>query len=839
MGKIKILSEELVNKIAAGEVVESPASVVKELLDNAFDAKSSIVTVEIEEGGIKKILIADNGMGMTKEDAELAFKPHATSKISNESDLLNIKMYGFRGEALSSIAAVSKITLKTRVSGADTGTEVKIEGGQLISISDIGCPAGTSILVEDLFYNVPARKEFLKTPQTEYKDILEIVNAHALANPLIGISLTHNAKNIYTFPKEDKLEDRVRGILGADFIEKLAPLFFEHPHLEIFGYVAKPEIASERKKNQYLFVNKRAINNRAINFAIKDAYGTLIPNNTYPPFIIFIDVPANIVDVNVHPRKEEVKFTNEQFIFTSVKSAVKKSLDRVNLTPGSQDKKPGFGDSPFGGGFGAGSGGFGGTGGFGGAGGFGGSRGYGGAGGFGTTGQRKTGTFGGSGGSVNSPFGKPNAFDNTYKFGTSTSSEIKDSSKLDGQSGNQNQPDTSKEDNKTIDLSQNDFSQNDDEKKDNTNLFKSPFDSDNKDDDNKDDITKDEKEKNEQNQGDDSKDKFSDVVKDSSDLTDDNNTTDNTKADSTQQDKKEDENKDNQQDTTNSPSANDTDDTNKTDTKSNDQYQDNKNSTNTNNQFGMNNQLGYGSNSFGNQYNNRPNQNFGNRGFGNSPYNNPDPFWDDPMDYEQDGFGNNFGQNQVSNSKIMIVHNLYIVTESEDGIIIYDQHAVHERIVYEELLNSSKEEKQAGINQPMLTPVIVNLSIHENEIVSEYLDELQKLGFIIEEFGRNTYKINQVPSVMVNRDVKALFHEIIEDLSSDEKPKETDSKSNRMLKFLACRTAYKAGDVIPLEEAQALIEKLSQMDNEYTCPHGRPVKVELNLKELSKMFKRT
>jgi len=293
---------------------------------------------------MKKIHIVDDGIGMSKAGTEMAFKPHTTSKIKTEEDLLNIKTFGFRGEALASIASVSKVTLKTRQSGAKLGTEIIIEGGKVISINDTGAPLGTSILIEDLFYNVPARKEFMKSAQTEYKAVLDVIDAYAMAEPKVGLSFIHNEKSIYNLPPNDKLEERARVILGKDYYTKMIPVFFEHPHVEIYGFAAKPELASERKKKQYLFVNKRHINSKSISYAVKKAYGSLIPNNTYPPFIVFIDVEPNIVDVNVHPRKLEVKFSDEKFIFSSVQTAVKAALDRTDLTPGNekQDMKAFF-----------------------------------------------------------------------------------------------------------------------------------------------------------------------------------------------------------------------------------------------------------------------------------------------------------------------------------------------------------------------------------------------------------------------------------------------------------------------------------------------------------------
>ena len=197
MSNIQILSQDVINKIAAGEVVEKPASVVKELIDNAIDAKATNITIEIQDGGMQKILVVDNGLGMSPTEAPLAFQRHATSKIRSEEDLLTLRTYGFRGEALASIVEISKTTMKTRPGGDQLGSEIVIQGGEMISTNQVGCPSGTSILIEDLFYNVPVRKEFLKSTQNEYKYILDVVSKYAMANPLIGFTLINNGKTIY------------------------------------------------------------------------------------------------------------------------------------------------------------------------------------------------------------------------------------------------------------------------------------------------------------------------------------------------------------------------------------------------------------------------------------------------------------------------------------------------------------------------------------------------------------------------------------------------------------------------------------------------------------------
>ena len=658
MSIIKVLPEELVNKIAAGEVVEKPASVVKELLDNAYDARPSHITVEVEDGGKTKIVVSDNGTGMDKEDALLAFKSHATSKLASEEDLFNINKFGFRGEALASISAVSKATLKTRRNNENMGTLIKVEGGNLTENSETGTAIGTTIIIEDLFFNTPARKEFLKQTQSEYRSILDVIDAHAIANPQVGLTFINEGKVVYTFPKDDEIEDRIRGVVGKDVFQNLMSVFYEHPHMEIFGYIGKPEIATERPKNQFIFVNKRKINDKAIYAVIKNTYSTLLPKTLQPQYVLMIQVQPNIVDVNVHPRKEEVKFSNPSLIAEGVKEAVKKAIERNNLTPGSanpvQDNQPKdpFAASPFG-----------------------------------TPprnmpmpGQRPLSPFSSpkspfSGGGVGAP--RPNPFamrkpgDPISPFGR-------------------------------------------------PNPLASPFPP---------------------------------------------------------------------------PPA----------------------------PFPAN-----------------P---------GPVPASTKQPFglfsdksWDDiDDDLTEDDLADQKQKPQLKTAKrnFYVVKNLYIVKETENGLMIYDQHAVHERINYEKLLAIYEKGKNDGNTQKLLDPLIIELSAKDHSLLLENLSELEKTGFEIENFGNNTFKVNEVPNIFKDLDIKKLINEFVQDFEEDNKIKDVDSASHKALTYLACRSSYKANDNISDEEIEILLDKLETSDIKYTCPHGRPVKVELTLAELDKMFKRT
>ncbi len=331
MNLIKKLDQDLINKIAAGEVVERPSSVVKELIENSIDAKADQINLEIKNGGIDYISIQDNGIGMSKEDAQLAVERHATSKISTIDDLFNIQTLGFRGEALASISSVSQFSLETKTKNDSEGTNLQIANGKL-QIKPCGCPEGTKINIKELFYNVPARKKFLKSATTEYNHVLDIFTNFALINPQISFKLIHNNKLVFNLPKTKAWLERIKQILGTDIVQSLVPIQSKGT-IEISGFIGKPQIARNNRKSQFVFINNRAVNDFIIAKAIKQGYGLLIPKELYPTFILNIKLPPELVDVNVHPRKAEVKFKNPQEIFVAVLQTIQKSLVGNNLTP--------------------------------------------------------------------------------------------------------------------------------------------------------------------------------------------------------------------------------------------------------------------------------------------------------------------------------------------------------------------------------------------------------------------------------------------------------------------------------------------------------------------------
>jgi len=349
MSRIRILAEAVANRIAAGEVVERPASVVKELLENALDAGANSVRIETEMGGKRMIRVIDDGHGMAHDDALLAFERHATSKLRTADDLLTISTLGFRGEALPSIASVSRLLLETRDAVEVEGTRVEFAGGKLIGVKPAGLPAGTTVSVADLFYSVPARRKFLKSDTTELGHIASLVTHYALANPSKQFVLTTPTQEIINCPPAEKLADRVYQLFGRQALDELVEIpsvsaafraAITEPEMEageesatltVGGFTSRPEIQRPNRNGIYVFVNRRLVRDRLILHAIHEAYRNILPPTVFPATLLFLEMPYDEVDVNVHPAKIEVRFRRSQFVHDFTRDAIRQAL--MNTRP--------------------------------------------------------------------------------------------------------------------------------------------------------------------------------------------------------------------------------------------------------------------------------------------------------------------------------------------------------------------------------------------------------------------------------------------------------------------------------------------------------------------------
>ncbi|MBI5859014.1 MAG: DNA mismatch repair endonuclease MutL [Sphingobacteriales bacterium] len=330
--KILLLPDNIANQIAAGEVIQRPASAVKELLENAVDAGATEIKLIINDAGKSLVQVIDNGSGMSETDARMCFERHATSKIQTIEDLFHIRTMGFRGEALASIAAVAQVELKTKKADEETGTYIEVENSLVKTQEPVAVPNGTSIAMKNLFFNVPARRNFLKSNAAEMRHIVDEFTRVAMSFPEILFTLTANNQQLFHL-EAGSLKQRIVQLLGSNYNAKLVSVKEETDYMNIYGFVGKPETAKKTRGDQYFFVNNRFIKSPYLNHAVMSAYQQMIPTDSFPMYVLFIDLDPTVVDVNVHPTKQEIKFEDEKIIYAFVQAAVKHSLAQFSVTP--------------------------------------------------------------------------------------------------------------------------------------------------------------------------------------------------------------------------------------------------------------------------------------------------------------------------------------------------------------------------------------------------------------------------------------------------------------------------------------------------------------------------
>src|SRR5688572_1779591 len=329
---IKLLPDSIANQIAAGEVIQRPASVIKELLDNAVDAGATEINVIIKDAGKTLIHVQDNGSGMSPTDARMSLERHATSKLRKAEDLFDIRTMGFRGEALASIAAISHMEIRTRRAEDVIGTRLKVEASVVVVQEGCQCPVGTSIIVRNLFYNVPARRKFLKSDPVEMRHILDEFHRIALAFEHVQFRLIHNEQEVYNLPVAT-LRNRILSIFGKKINEYLVPVEEDTNYVNFAGYIGKPKLGKKSRGEQFLFVNRRFIRSPYLQHAVKTAYEDILPEDQFPFFVLFLDINADKIDVNVHPTKQEIKFEDEHIIYNYLRVACRHALGKYSITP--------------------------------------------------------------------------------------------------------------------------------------------------------------------------------------------------------------------------------------------------------------------------------------------------------------------------------------------------------------------------------------------------------------------------------------------------------------------------------------------------------------------------
>ncbi len=329
---IRLLPDAVANQIAAGEVIQRPASAVKELLENAIDSGATVINLVVKDSGKSLIQVIDNGCGMSVTDARMAFERHATSKIKAASDLFAIRTMGFRGEALASIAAIAQVELRTRRTEDELGTQLNTEGSKVIDQKAIQCPSGSNIAVKNLFFNVPARRNFLKSNQVETRHIIDEFTRVAMVNPDVTMSLHHNEKMIFHL-NHSNLKQRITALLGSQYANRLVPVEETTENLKIYGFVGKPEFARKTRGEQFFFANNRFIKHPYLHHSVDAAFQELLPKDTFPSYFIFIEIDPKTIDINIHPTKTEVNFQDSKTIYAMLRSAIRQSLGKYNITP--------------------------------------------------------------------------------------------------------------------------------------------------------------------------------------------------------------------------------------------------------------------------------------------------------------------------------------------------------------------------------------------------------------------------------------------------------------------------------------------------------------------------
>lgn len=726
---IKLLDKATIDKIAAGEVIERPSSVVKELLENSIDAGATSVTVEIKDGGISLIRVTDNGCGIPKEEVRTAYMRHATSKIESANDLSYISSLGFRGEALSTIAAVSQTEMITKTSGSLTGVKYVIHGGKEIEYTEVGVPDGTTIVVRNLFFNTPARKKFLKSAMTEGSYINDLVLRLALSHVDVSFKLIINGQTKIDTAGNGNVKDAIYQLFGRDITSNLIPVSFKSDSMEITGYIGKPYISRGNRGLENYFINERYIKSNIINRAIEEGYKTFIMQHKFPFTVLYITLPKYKCDVNVHPTKMEFKYDNERELFESVMRTVNEALNHKEIIP--KD----------------------------------------------TVGKKE-----------------PEApKEEAVKLKPAEPFEAvrRNNTQAANSTGVTKIPDTNYRAGKY-----------------------SPT------------YTILEKLKQE-----------ADAAK----------TSNNTSGSST----------------TNTPNnmsgsstisiSNNTSDSSTTNT---------LNNMSGNSITNANNILGNNSTDTANTTDNNKNISNGNSNNYTKPeskpaadvYNKLDdtPAVDAVINKLNDGgvkytpsskmeqtslFDDDFLTEKARKKHRVIgqLFDTYWLIEYEKNLYIMDQHAAHEKVNYERLIKNLNE-KQI-YSQQLMPPMVITVSYAERQAILDNYDLFMKIGYDIEEFGGNEFKINAVPSNLYGIHGRDMFLDFVGSLIENAGYMSNDVFV-RKLSTMACKAAIKGNMHISFAEADALIDELLTLDNPYTCPHGRPTIISISETELEKKFHR-
>jgi len=758
MGNIVLLDELTINKIAAGEVIERPASVIKEMVENSIDAGATKINIEIKNGGISYICITDNGKGIGSDDMEMAFERHATSKIRNADDLEDVKSMGFRGEALASIAAISNVEMVSKTSESETGFRMVLQGGNILEKEETACQIGTSITVKELFFNTPVRYKFLKKDYTEAGYIEDIITRLSLVNPNIAFKLINSGKTIIQTSGNGDLKGIIYNIYGKNIADGVLNVEYKYEDIHITGVVGKPEIARSNRSNQLFFVNNRYIKDKTLSSATEKSFKGMLPIGKYGFLILNLNIDPKKVDVNVHPAKLEVRFEEESKIFKSVYHAINDTLLKNDLIKNTNNETDNNSNTSY-------------------------------------TNQFNMNTYS-SNLSQNTSLFREVQNDDTKVNDNEKIEEVqnaneklqeKESEKTENESGNIIEQLFKDRKQEKIEIENNTI-----EIENNTNVETSEM-----------------------------------ISKSQEDIDNGLNTLIELQKrvqEELEKNKREIENKEEQKQ---------------------ENIEDNKEEAISSQEA----KISDLKNMMGKLEEAKLNPNIANFDemyveiFGNLPPK-------DDAETENVHNASELIQNEnisVFEEKeeykykpeykfIGIAFSTYIMLEMDKELYIMDQHAAHERIMYEQVkknyYSNSKKDSQL-----MLLPDIITLTHKEMDILKENWQMFEKSGFTLEEFGENTIKLTGTPSVCLELDTKELFLETLDEINTVARTAKQEIEE-KFIATIACKAAVKANMVLAKEEVESLMDKLLLLPNPFTCPHGRPTVIKMSKIDIEKKFSR-
>ena len=813
MGNIVLLDDLTINKIAAGEVIERPASVIKEMVENSIDAGATNIVVEIKNGGISYIKVTDNGKGIAQDDLEIAFERHATSKIRSADDLDTVTSMGFRGEALASIAAIANVELVSKTKEQDVGYKVIVEAGDVLEKEEIGCQTGTSITVRNLFFNTPVRYKFLKKDYTESGYIEDAITRIALVNPNIAIKLINTGKTVIQTNGSGDMKSVIYSIYGKDIANGIMEVSYKYDDISVSGVIGKPEIARSNRTNQLFFVNKRYIKDKTLTAATEQGYKGLIPIGKFGFVVLNLEINPAKVDVNVHPAKLEVRFEEENKVFQAVYHAIKDTLLKTELVANSEKQIHSDNEPPRN-----------------------------------SVRERtfeerlrdlkRTKLENQSGGLFS--FRKQN--ESKIEEYTDQESKIKTNSIIEQDKPLNQDKSASKvgEPINTADilLKLKEMKQNLENEIKEKGLDVSNV-----------------------NESEESYNIKGEDLKEEQDIENADKITDNEqKVDNNQEVTANIENENINSDETKISDKEDNN-TNEIDTKKEEnindelaQKREEKNKEIAQKIEKLENpeikqefqeikekmvQLNDNPEVVSDNFNEMYAKLFGRMPIGEDEEPKVQKSEEDAIDIVKDNismFENIEEFKKPTYKFIGIVFKTYIIIEMNKEMYIIDQHAAHERIMYEKVKNNYYSD-QSKDSQLLLLPDVITLTHKEMDIAKENMQMFEKAGFSLEEFGENTIKLTGVPTVCVDLDTKELFLETLDEINTVARTAKQE-KEEKFIATVACKAAVKANMALDEQEVDSLMDKLLELPNPFTCPHGRPTAIKMSQYDIERKFAR-